>query len=70
MALLIVWCSDMGKVVFVLLFCLFCFLSLSVSCCVLVGVCFIFLIFFWGVEVWVGLFCLKSPDQFISCFLE
>ena len=30
--MLIVWCSDMGKVVFVLLFCLFCFLSLSVSC--------------------------------------
>ena len=50
MALLIVWCSDMGKVVFVLLFCLFCFLSLFVSCCVLVGVCFFwfFFLFFFG----------------------
>ena len=46
-ALLIVWCSDMGKVVFVLLFCLFCFLSLSVSCCVLVGVCFFFFLSFF-----------------------
>ena len=28
--------------------CLFCFLSLSVSCCVLVGVCFFLSLFFWG----------------------
>ena len=39
----------MGKVVFVLLFCLFVlFLSLFVSCCVLVGVCFPPPPFFWG----------------------
>ena len=59
--------------------CLFCFLSLSVSCYVLVGVCFFFILFslffFGGVEVWVGLgwvglFFLKSPGQFISCFFR
>ena len=55
--MLIVWCSDMGKVIFVLLFCLFCFLSLSVSCCVLVGVCFLFFLFLGGRGLgWVVLF--------------
>ena len=72
MALLIVWCSDMGKVVFVLLFCLFVLFFVFVCVLLCVGGCmfFYFLFFLGGVEVWVGLFFLKSPGQFISCFFR
>ena len=53
--------------------CFVCLLVLFfVFVCVLLcaGGCIFLSLCLWGVEVWVGLFFLKSPGQFISCFFR
>ena len=62
----------MGKVVFVLLFCLFVcfFFCLCPIVCWWVYVFFSLFFMGGGVEVWAGLFFLKSPGQSISCFFR